>query len=91
MGTIPESVTELPHIIELHLENNQFTGGIPPLNQTSLKHLDLSNNKLEGEIPKSLSVFAANSFDGYKGLCGKPLDKVCAEKDKDTSGPEAAV
>ncbi|KAB1212395.1 putative LRR receptor-like serine/threonine-protein kinase RLK [Morella rubra] len=75
MGTIPESVTELPHIIQLHLENNQFTGGIPPLNQTSLKHLDLSNNKLEGEIPKSLSVFATNPFDGYKGLCGKPLDK----------------
>ncbi|KAG2717907.1 hypothetical protein I3760_03G195800 [Carya illinoinensis] len=81
-GTIPESVTQATHLIELHLEKNQFTGPIPPMNQTSLKQLDLSNNMLEGEIPKSLSIFGVNTFEGNEGLCGKPLDKVCTEKDK---------
>ncbi|KAF5481670.1 hypothetical protein F2P56_002307 [Juglans regia] len=81
-GTIPESVTQPTHLIELHLEKNQFTGPIPPMNQTSLKQLDLSNNMLEGEIPESLSIFGVNTFAGNEGLCGKPLDKVCTEKDK---------
>ncbi|KAL4613836.1 hypothetical protein ACB092_07G009700 [Castanea dentata] len=56
-GTIPESVTQLSHLIELHLEHNHFSGPIPPMNIPTLKQLDLSNNKLEGEIPESLSIF----------------------------------
>ncbi|KAF5458710.1 hypothetical protein F2P56_022723 [Juglans regia] len=87
-GTIPESVTELSHLIELHLENNEFTGRIPPINISSLKQLDMSNNMLEGEIPKSLSIFAADTFAGNGGLCGKPLDKVCTEKENGTSTSE---
>ncbi|KAM4097545.1 hypothetical protein ACJW30_07G008900 [Castanea mollissima] len=76
-GTIPESVTQLSHLIELHLEHNHFSGPIPPMNIPTLKQLDLSNNKLEGEIPESLSIFSVDTFKGNEGLCGKPLDKVC--------------
>ena len=81
-GTIPESVTQLSHLIELHLEHNHFSGPIPPMNIPTLKQLDLSNNKLEGEIPESLSIFSVDSFKGNEGLCGKPLDKVCMGDNK---------
>ena len=81
-GTIPESVTQLSHLIELHLEHNHFSGPIPPMKIPTLKQLDLSNNKLEGEIPESLSIFSVDSFKGNEGLCGKPLDKVCIGNNK---------
>lgn len=81
-GTIPESVTQLSHILELHLEHNHFSGPIPPMNIPTLKQLDLSNNKLEGEIPESLSIFSVDTFKGNEGLCGKPLDKVCMGNNK---------
>lgn len=84
-GTIPESVTQLSHLIELHFEHNKLMGRIPEMQQTSLKQLDLSHNMLEGEIPKSLSIFDENSFKGNEGLCGKPLDKACTDKDNETT------
>ena len=37
----------------------------------------MSNNKLQGQIPASMSRFGANSFSGNEGLCGKPLNKEC--------------
>lgn len=77
-GKIPTSLTDLPHLMELHLENNQFSGTIPSLAQSTLSSLDLSNNKLEGEIPASLSKFDKSSFGGNDGLCGKALGKECA-------------
>ncbi|KAL5572327.1 hypothetical protein UlMin_021924 [Ulmus minor] len=83
-GKIPESIVELNHLIELHLENNQFTGAIPELKQTGLS-LDLSNNKLEGEIPASLSKYNATVFAGNVGLCGKPLDKICTSNSASAS------
>ena len=41
-GSIPESLVNLNFLIELHLENNEFTGSIPALKQ-SIKSFDLSN------------------------------------------------
>lgn len=76
-GNIPDSLAQLTHLIELHLENNQFTGSIPQFKQ-GITSLDLSNNKLEGEIPASLSKYNVNVFAGNEGLCGKPLEKVCS-------------
>lgn len=76
-GNIPHSLGQLSHLIELHLENNQFSGPIPHLKQASITSLDFSNNKLEGEIPESLSRFEAKAFAGNEALCGKPLPKSC--------------
>lgn len=79
-GNIPASLSRLPHLIELHLENNKFSGRIPDLNSETLKEFDLANNKLEGEIPPNLARFNANSFAGNTGLCGEPVGVKCDEK-----------
>lgn len=75
-GNIPDSLAKLTHLIELHLENNQFTGPIPDFKKP-INSLDLSNNKLKGQIPAGLSNYNASAFSGNDGLCGKPLGKVC--------------
>ncbi|KAK7265459.1 hypothetical protein RJT34_33079 [Clitoria ternatea] len=80
-GDIPESLTKLRFLNELHLENNQFTGPVPELTQ-DIKSLDMSNNKLQGLIPSSMSKFEAKCFSGNDGLCGKPLEKECGGNDE---------
>ncbi|XP_030469836.1 pollen receptor-like kinase 3 [Syzygium oleosum] len=80
-GNIPESLMQLSNLMELHLEGNEFSGRIPVIKHEKLISLDLSDNKLEGEIPESLSKFNSKSFEGNPGLCGKPLDKVCPGKE----------
>ncbi|XP_054782216.1 pollen receptor-like kinase 3 [Prosopis cineraria] len=73
-GQIP---SQIPLLLELHLENNQFSGNLPNLSKTLLIEFDVSNNKLEGEIPSSLTQFSASSFSGNPGLCGEKLNKAC--------------
>lgn len=74
-GEIP---SQIPQLVELHLENNQFIGSIANLSRTSsLVQFNVSNNKLEGEIPPSLSKFSESSFSGNSGLCGEQLGKPC--------------
>ncbi|KAL5065765.1 hypothetical protein RYX36_027502 [Vicia faba] len=75
-GNIPESLTNLRFLGELHLENNEFSGPIIELKQ-DIKSFDVSNNKLQGSIPATMSRFDAKSFAGNEELCGKPLDKEC--------------
>lgn len=85
-GHIPSSLPELSNLAMLNLSSNRLNGPIPEnLSLISgLKYLNLSNNDLEGEIPKALgsrfndpSVFRSN----HK-LCGKPLNKECADVKK---------
>ncbi|KAK9275062.1 hypothetical protein L1049_022320 [Liquidambar formosana] len=76
-GKIPDSLAKVPNLMELHLENNQFSGPIPAFPQKTLNSFDLSNNNLEGEIPESLSKFPGSSFGGNDGLCGKLINKEC--------------
>ncbi|ESQ27940.1 hypothetical protein EUTSA_v10019489mg [Eutrema salsugineum] len=77
-GLIPLSLaTTLPNLMELHLENNQFIGVIPKFNQSTLADVDLSNNRLSGEIPPGLSKFDARIFAGNPGLCGAKLATPC--------------
>ncbi|CAL5375567.1 unnamed protein product [Camellia sinensis] len=79
-GRIPESFGQIPHLIELHIEKNEFSGLIPLMEQSSLISLDLSDNKLEGEIPASMSRFDPGTFKGNPGLCGKPVGKECTKQ-----------
>lgn len=76
-GKIPPSLAKSPNLQELHLENNQFSGSLPEMNQKSLNSLNVSNNKLEGEIPKSFAKFDETAFTGNSGLCGLKLGKEC--------------
>ena len=76
-GKIPESITQLPILRELRLENNKFSGPIPQLKQQSLVDVDMSNNKLEGEIPGPLLKFNATAFKNNTGVCSKKLGIKC--------------
>ncbi|XP_051147813.1 pollen receptor-like kinase 3 [Andrographis paniculata] len=76
-GQIPPSLSQLSQLMELHLENNQFSGQIPPLEQVTLSSFNVSNNKLEGEIPSSMKRFGSDSFGGNPGLCGGASGKPC--------------
>ncbi|EOA34527.1 hypothetical protein CARUB_v10022071mg [Capsella rubella] len=79
-GLIPISLaTALPNLMELRLENNQFIGTIPNFTQTTLNDVDLSNNKLTGEIPRGLSKFEAKFFEGNSRLCGAKLATACPQ------------
>ncbi|KAK0596604.1 hypothetical protein LWI29_017277 [Acer saccharum] len=86
-GKIPSSLGQLPHLIELHVENNQFSGTIPSFDKPTLMSLDLSNNQLEGEIPESLMKFNASSFSGNPGLCGENLGVECKQVDQESTPP----
>jgi hypothetical protein len=63
----------------LYLEDNKFTGAIPPLNQTSLRFFNVSNNQLSGQIPvtSSLIRFNTSSFIGNLNLCGEQIQNPC--------------
>ncbi|CAN6900618.1 unnamed protein product [Brassica oleracea] len=51
-GHIPKSISSFSNLKNLDLHDNNFTGSVPKL--ANLMYLDLSYNKLEGEIPGSL-------------------------------------
>ncbi|KAK1434254.1 hypothetical protein QVD17_11174 [Tagetes erecta] len=79
-GSIPSSLAQLPRLLELHLNNNKFSGLIPVIGQPTLESLNLSNNNLVGDIPSSLSRFDVALFDRNPGLCGPKLGKLCVVK-----------
>lgn len=76
-GKIPESLGELDNLMEILLQKNEFSGPVPELQQKSLQIIDLSYNKLEGEIPSSMSRFPAKAFEGNPGVCGSLISKEC--------------
>lgn len=77
-GAIPSSLAAPPRLMELHLEDNQFGGKLPDLQQPKLKTFNVSNNpNLEGEIPRGLERFGMGSFNGDHNLCGKVVGKEC--------------
>lgn len=71
-GKIPFSINNLTHLTGLFLQNNSFSGNLPSVT-LKLSNFDVSNNRLNGSIPNSLSHFPATSFSGNNDLCGKPL------------------
>ncbi|KZV15105.1 receptor-like protein kinase 3 [Dorcoceras hygrometricum] len=84
-GKIPVSLGKLDSLIALTLANNEFSGPVPELAQKSLQILDLSYNKLQGEIPPSMSRFKAAVFVGNPDLCGSIVSKQCKVEDSLTT------
>lgn len=72
-GVIPFSVNNLTRLTGLLLENNAFSGTLPSINVPGLTNFNVSDNNLNGSIPKTLSKFTAASFTGNLNLCGDPL------------------
>ncbi|KAK1418520.1 hypothetical protein QVD17_27665 [Tagetes erecta] len=72
-GSISSSIINLTQLVGLLLQNNEFSGELPNMNQESLISVNISNNKLNGSIPMSLSRFPVSAFAGNINLCGKPL------------------
>jgi LRR receptor-like serine/threonine-protein kinase FLS2 len=61
----------------IDLSYNDLSGAIPKSLEAllKLKYLNVSFNKLFGEIPSSgpFAKFTAKSFSGNKALCGNPI------------------
>lgn len=80
-GAIPSSLAIPPHLMELHLENNKFSGVLPNFKQSTLSSFDVSHNPmLEGMIPQGLEKFDRNSFIDIPNLCGGKLGKECTDR-----------
>uniref|UniRef100_A0A0E0K7B0 Protein kinase domain-containing protein n=1 Tax=Oryza punctata TaxID=4537 RepID=A0A0E0K7B0_ORYPU len=78
-GEIPTSLTTLPRLTSLLLDHNRLNGTLPPLPQPTLRLLNVSANRLSGEIPSILATkFNASSFLANADLCGPPLRTQCA-------------
>ncbi|KAJ9175349.1 hypothetical protein P3X46_013914 [Hevea brasiliensis] len=88
-GPIPASLLKLTRLYVLYLQDNSLVGAIPPLNQTSLRVLNVSNNQLSGQIPvtSALIRFNASSFSGNIDLCGEQIQNPCKNYE---SGPSAS-
>ncbi|KAL6207706.1 hypothetical protein ACLB2K_018660 [Fragaria x ananassa] len=84
-GKIPSSLVALPKLGELDLGDNQFTGEIPDFQPRDWMTMNLANNRLEGQIPASLSNLNPADFEGNSGLCGKPLSPCEMVKKKGSS------
>ncbi|KAG9449768.1 hypothetical protein H6P81_009733 [Aristolochia fimbriata] len=76
-GPIPTSLVGATKLIELRLDDNQFSGRIPDFKQPGLKVVNVSHNSLEGPIPAAFSNMDAELFAENGNLCGEPLDDSC--------------
>ncbi|PKA48463.1 Inactive leucine-rich repeat receptor-like serine/threonine-protein kinase [Apostasia shenzhenica] len=77
-GPIPASLASLPRLYSFQLQSNRLTGRIPALNQPSLRHFNVSNNNLSGEIPVTLLHFNASSFLNMPRICGAQIGRPCS-------------
>ncbi|KAG6500611.1 hypothetical protein ZIOFF_040459 [Zingiber officinale] len=76
-GPIPSSLEHAPRLLEIRLDNNQFDGRIPNFRQSGLWLVNLSNNNLEGPIPRRFKKMNPGWFAGNDDLCGAPLSYEC--------------
>lgn len=87
-GSIPGSVLSLSSLESLQLQDNELTGPIPWLNQSSLTQFNVSINNLLGQIPttQALSAFTYSSYFGNPELCGPPSPNPCNPIQNSTAG-----
>ncbi|KAG8498415.1 hypothetical protein CXB51_007277 [Gossypium anomalum] len=85
-GGIPVTINRLTHLLTLRLEENRFSGPVSGLNLPNLQDLNISANRLSGEIPESLSSFPMAAFGSNTALCGAPLEK-CKSIESDPKKP----
>lgn len=92
-GSLPVQLTLLDRLISLRLDSNSFTGTLPPLNQTSLRVLNVSANNLTGPLPvtPTLARFKPASFYGNPGLCGEILHRQCDPRSRFFGGSNATA
>lgn len=79
-GTLPSNLSvALARLYLLRLDNNRFSGPVPPLNQSTLRIFNVSNNNFSGPVPvtEALSSFGASAFSGNPGLCGEVVRREC--------------
>ncbi|MCH84727.1 putative inactive receptor kinase, partial [Trifolium medium] len=60
-GTLPVELLGLTKLLSLNLSSNHFSGSFPPLNQTYLKVLDVSDNNISGMFNYN-DMFVKGSF-----------------------------
>ncbi|KAF8100237.1 hypothetical protein N665_0229s0063 [Sinapis alba] len=86
IGELSSGFKNLKRLKTLYLENNKLSGSLLDLGLgLGLDQFNVSNNLLNGSIPKSLQKFDSDSFVGTS-LCGKPLD-VCSNEGTVPSQP----
>ncbi|KAJ0264335.1 inactive receptor kinase RLK902 [Hirschfeldia incana] len=83
-GQISSGFKNLTRLKTLFLENNKLSGPLLDMG-LGLDQFNVSNNLLNGSIPKSLQRFDSDSFVGTS-LCGKPLG-VCSNEGTVPSQP----
>ncbi|CAN7054291.1 unnamed protein product [Brassica oleracea var. botrytis] len=83
-GGISSSFNNLTRLKTLFLQDNNLSGSIPDLD-LPLVQFNVSNNSLNGSIPKNLQRFESGSFL-QTSLCGKPL-KICPDEETVPSQP----
>ncbi|XP_077211581.1 leucine-rich repeat protein kinase family protein [Tasmannia lanceolata] len=78
-GKIPTQLAALDRLYYLRLERNQFNGTIPPLNQSTLRIFNVSENNLFGAVPATplFLGFDTSAFSGNPALCGEVIHKQC--------------
>nr|TKS05804.1 leucine-rich repeat transmembrane protein kinase [Populus alba] len=76
-GPIPPDLANCTYLNKLILSNNRLSGSIPFefSGLGRLKQFSVENNDLAGTFPSFFTNLDSASFDGNKGLCGKPLSK----------------
>ncbi|TQD90736.1 hypothetical protein C1H46_023668 [Malus baccata] len=72
-GEISLGFNNLTRLRTLYLESNKLSGAIPELKLPNLDQFNVSNNLLNGSVPKQLQSYSSSSFLG-NSLCGGPLD-----------------
>jgi hypothetical protein len=72
-GSIPFAPNSLAALRVLRLDRNRLSGSIPSISIPVLAVFNVSDNNLNGSIPRSLARFPKDSFAGNLQLCGDPL------------------
>ncbi|KAI0495691.1 hypothetical protein KFK09_021994 [Dendrobium nobile] len=72
-GPVPFSLSKAKSLLELHIEDNGFSGEMPDLKLPLLQSFNASNNELSGPVPVSLVRFGGSAFEGNERLCGPPM------------------